>query len=98
MNRQLYKNKYRISSARLQSWNYGNAGMYFITICTKNRICYFGNIDDGMPGNDIGMPRMASLYHYKYYNGQFQRCNYLKLEKLQNPEKWLDDKLNNGYH
>ena len=40
----LFQNKYRISSTRLQSWNYGNAGMYFITICTKNRECYFGGI------------------------------------------------------
>jgi hypothetical protein len=38
----LFQNKYRISSTRLQSWNYANAGMYFITICTKNRECYFG--------------------------------------------------------
>jgi REP element-mobilizing transposase RayT len=40
----LFQNKYRISSVRLQSWNYANAGMYFITICTKNRECYFGKI------------------------------------------------------
>ncbi len=40
----LFQNKYRISSTRLQSWNYGNAGMYIITICTKNRECYFGEI------------------------------------------------------
>ena len=39
-----FQNKYRIPSARLQSWNYANAGMYFITICTKNRKCYFGEI------------------------------------------------------
>ncbi len=40
----LFQNKYRISSARLQTWNYGNEGMYFITICTKNRQNYFGEI------------------------------------------------------
>jgi len=40
----LFNNKYRISSARLQAWDYGNAGMYFITICTKNREFYFGEI------------------------------------------------------
>ena len=40
----LFQNKYRISSARLQSWNYANAGMYFITVCTKNRECFFGEI------------------------------------------------------
>jgi putative transposase len=40
----LYKNKYRIPSARLQTWDYGAAGMYFITICCKNMTCYLGNI------------------------------------------------------
>jgi len=39
-----FQNKYRIPSARLQTWNYGNSGAYFITICTKNRIHYFGEI------------------------------------------------------
>ena len=39
-----YNNKYRIPSARLQSWDYGNNGAYFITICTKNRVHFFGNI------------------------------------------------------
>lgn len=45
---QLYNNKYRIPSARLQSWNYANEGFYFITICTKDRICYFGNITESV--------------------------------------------------
>ncbi len=40
----LFHNKYRIASARLQTWNYGNAGTYFITICTANRDFYFGEI------------------------------------------------------
>jgi REP element-mobilizing transposase RayT len=40
----LYRNKYRIPSARLQSGDYASQGMYFITICTANRECYFGNI------------------------------------------------------
>ncbi|MDD3132201.1 MAG: hypothetical protein PHN94_10295 [Bacteroidales bacterium] len=39
-----FQNKYRIPSARAQWWNYGNAGVYFITICTQNRIHYFGEI------------------------------------------------------
>ncbi len=42
-----FKNKYRMSSARLQSWNYGWNGFYFVTICTKNRKEYFGSISDG---------------------------------------------------
>lgn len=39
-----YKGKYRITPARLSGWDYGSHGLYFITICTKNRINYFGEI------------------------------------------------------
>lgn len=41
----LYQNKYRIPSARLPTWNYGNEGMYFVTICTAQRQHYFGEIN-----------------------------------------------------
>ena len=36
--------KYRIASARLQGYDYGQNGAYFVTICTKDRLQYFGNI------------------------------------------------------
>ena len=39
-----FKNRYRIESARLKDWDYGSNGTYFITICTKNRNHYFGEI------------------------------------------------------
>jgi putative transposase len=39
-----FKNKYRIPSARLQNWDYGSNGAYFITICTQNRQHLFGEI------------------------------------------------------
>ena len=39
-----FQNKYRIASARLQDWDYGWNAAYFITICTKDRICYLGNV------------------------------------------------------
>ena len=42
-----YNNKYRIPSTRLQNWDYGWAAAYFVTICTKNRECYFGDIING---------------------------------------------------
>jgi len=41
-----FVNKYRIETIRLQNWDYGSNGMYFITICTGNRNCYFGNIEN----------------------------------------------------
>jgi hypothetical protein len=40
----LYKNKYRIESVRLKNWDYSSNEYYFITICTDNKIYYFGNI------------------------------------------------------
>jgi putative transposase len=43
---QKFKNKYRISSARLKNYNYEQNGAYFITICTQNRGCYFGKIEN----------------------------------------------------
>lgn len=50
-----FKNKYRIPSARLQSWDYGWNGSYFITICTQNRLHYFGEITNGkMQLSEIG--------------------------------------------
>ncbi|RMG19803.1 MAG: transposase [Bacteroidetes bacterium] len=42
-----YKNKYRIPSARAQWWDYGWNGAYFVTICTRNRVHYFGEIRGG---------------------------------------------------
>ena len=42
-----FQGKYRIPSARLQNWDYGTDGAYFITICTKNRTHYFGKCEDG---------------------------------------------------
>lgn len=56
-----FQNKYRIPSARLQNWDYGSNGAYFITICTHNREHYFGKIVDGiMQLNDIG--KLAQQY------------------------------------
>ena len=40
-------NQYRRESSRLQNWDYASEGYYFITICTKNKKHYFGEIIDG---------------------------------------------------
>jgi putative transposase len=41
-----YQNKYRTSSFRKPNWDYGSHGLYFVTICTHERIHYFGKMDD----------------------------------------------------
>jgi len=42
-----YHGKFRIKTTRLRNHNYGKEGFYFITICTKNRNCFFGEIING---------------------------------------------------
>jgi len=40
----LYKNRYRIESVRLQNWDYSNPGLYYITVCVKERLEILGQI------------------------------------------------------
>lgn len=41
-----WNDRYRIPSARATWWDYSYNGSYFITICTKNMIRYFGEIEN----------------------------------------------------
>jgi putative transposase len=51
-----FQHKYRIPSTRMQKWDYGWRGAYFITICTEKRKMFFGNIvDNVMVLNKLGM-------------------------------------------
>ncbi|MBT9393366.1 hypothetical protein KLP40_09345 [Hymenobacter sp. NST-14] len=43
----LYQDKYRVASARWIGHDYGQNGMYFVTICTQHRKRYFGEIKTG---------------------------------------------------
>ena len=50
-----FQNKYRIESARLRHWDYGSNAAYFVTICTQDRVHYFGDIiDRSMCLSEIG--------------------------------------------
>ena len=60
-----FQNKYRIPSARLQNWDYGWNAAYFVTICTKNRSCFFGDVVDGtMILNAIG--KIAQIVGWQF--------------------------------
>lgn len=56
MNNYLYKNTYRVQSTRLPDWDYSWPGVYFVTICTKNRETFFGDVagDNKMILNNLG--------------------------------------------
>ena len=41
------RGKYRHHSIRLKTYDYSQQGAYFVTVCTGNRLCLFGDIDDG---------------------------------------------------
>lgn len=43
----LFRDRYRIESARLPGWDYASAGVYFVTICTRDRECFLGEVVDG---------------------------------------------------
>ena len=65
-----WHNKYRIESARA-IWHDYDGGIYFITICTKNREHFFGEIGNGeMVLSDIGKYAVEQFNnvtsHYPY--------------------------------
>ena len=44
MDSELYHDTYRVASARLRGYDYGQNGAYFVTICTRHRTRFFGDI------------------------------------------------------
>jgi len=73
---ELYKNKYRIKSTRLQEYNYGQDGLYFVTICTKECQCFFGKIvNEKMILNQLG--EMAD----KYWKEIVEHFKFVKLDE-----------------
>lgn len=73
-----YKNKYRVESTRLKGWDYSNPGIYFITICTKNRECYFGNVEnEKMILSRIGVIADILWYEIKNHNHHVELGEYV---------------------
>jgi REP element-mobilizing transposase RayT len=56
-----FQNKYRIASVRLQKWDYRWNAAYFVTICTQQRDCFFGEIvNEKMKLSETG--QLAQFY------------------------------------
>ena len=54
-------------SIRLKGYDYSQAGLYFVTICTQNRECLFGNVENKkMILNDAG--KIIEKWYYKLEN------------------------------
>lgn len=62
-----YRDRYRISSTRLQKWDYGWDAAYFITICTAHMEWYFGKIiKENMYLSNIGI--LADVFWHEIIN------------------------------
>ena len=67
MSKEKFKGKYRSDTSRLKNWDYTWDAAYFITICTKNREHYFGEIENGkMKLSKIGV--LADVFWYEIKN------------------------------
>ena len=65
--------KHHRRSIRMKGYDYSQAGLYFITICTQNRACLFGKIENGvMILNDAG--RMVEKWFYELGNKYPDKC------------------------
>ena len=61
-----YKDKYRTESNRMPGWDYSRNGYYFVTIVTKEHICWFGEIKNGkMIFSDFG--KIANIEWFKSF-------------------------------
>lgn len=64
---ELYRNKYRIPSARAP-WHDYNGGIYYVTMCTKNRDRYFGEIEMTDHGNIMHESPIAVYANWQLTN------------------------------
>jgi putative transposase len=70
--------KYNRRSIRLKEFDYSQSGSYFVTVCTRNRVCLFGGIEDeNMVLNQVG--RMIE----EKWNRIPHHFNHVKLDAFQ---------------
>jgi REP element-mobilizing transposase RayT len=50
------EDRHHRQSIRLKGYDYSQNGAYFVTICTKERVCFFGNIVNNDIGNTLCIP------------------------------------------
>lgn len=57
----MYLDRYRVASARLPGYDYGQSGAYFVTICTHNRQPSFGTVEVPAEGWDAAYVQPTAL-------------------------------------
>ena len=67
----LFRGKYRIESTRLPQWDYGQTGYYYVTICTKDRTCFFGDVVQ----DDVELTRIGEIVAEEWLETENVRFN-----------------------
>jgi REP-associated tyrosine transposase len=93
-----FQDKYRIKSARLQNYDYARAGLYFITICTKNREHYLGEIiNNTMQLSNIGVLSDVFWHETKNHSKNIQLHQFVVMPNhLHGVLEIINDKFNDG--
>jgi REP element-mobilizing transposase RayT len=92
-------NIHRRRSIRLQGYDYSQAGAYFITICTQNRECMFGEIVGGkMALNHAGNMIQTVWDEIPIHYAGIETDEFVAMPNHihTNPTQWESDRLNSG--
>jgi putative transposase len=78
MSENRFRNRYLIPSTRLRTYDYSSSGYYFVTICTKDRQNFFGDIV-------AGRMRLSEIGHIaqKYWQEIPKHFPFVKLDEFQ---------------
>lgn len=68
--------KYKNDSLRAKWWDYSDSGTYFITICTKDKTPFFGEILNG----EITLSRIGEIVHEEWLR-TFELRTRMKLDR-----------------
>lgn len=59
MARKTFNDRYRAETTRLRGYDYASAGWYHVVICTKDRVCHFGEVRSGV----VGLSKVGCAAH-----------------------------------
>ncbi len=66
-----FKGKYRVESSRLPDWDYAESGSYFITLCCKDRLSFFGKIISA----DVNLSEIGKIVQEEWLRTESIRPN-----------------------
>lgn len=84
MRNELFQQKFRIDSARLAGYDYGANGIYFVTICTQDRMHFFGDIQtDTQTQGATLIPTLIGLHTLTCWQSITERFPFVELDAFQ---------------